>query len=94
VSEPNNRNNLSKSVDLRRSREEHWRHTGERPVWRNLSLIGALGWLIVAPILLGALLGHWLDQRLGGHVFWTVSLIFAGAALGFYLAWRRIEREQ
>ena len=56
--------------------------------------VGALGWLIVAPILLGALLGRWLDDLLGQGVFWTGSFIFVGAAIGFYLAWRRMESER
>jgi len=94
MSEPNNNNHLHESVEVRRSREEHWRRTGERPVWRNLSMIGALGWLIVVPILLGAFIGRWLDRALSQNVFWTGSLIFVGAVVGFYLAWQRIEKER
>lgn len=94
MSEPNNHNGMHESVEVRRAREEHWRLTGERPVWRNLSMIGMLGWLIVTPILLGALLGHWLDQAFGKAVFWTGSLIFLGAVIGFYMAWQRIEKER
>lgn len=86
------RNRLSETVETRRRREA--RDMGERPVWQNLSMIGALGWLIVTPILLGALLGRWLDKATGQDVFWTGSLIFAGSVLGFYLAWRRMESER
>ena len=35
----------------------------ERSIWQNLSMIGALGWLIVTPILLGILAGRWLASR-------------------------------
>lgn len=93
MSEPNH-NHLSQSVEERRAREEHWRVTGERPIWRNFSMIGALGWLFVTPILLGAFIGRWLDHTLDSGVFWTGSLIFAGAVLGYYLAWQRIEKER
>ncbi len=94
MSEPNGNNHLHQSVELRREREAEWHATGERPVWRNLSMIGALGWLIVTPILLGALLGRFLDGSFGKGVFWTGSLIFLGAVIGFYLAWRRMVSER
>jgi ATP synthase protein I len=94
VSDSNNHNGMHESVEVRRAREEHWRRTGERPVWRNLSMIGALGWLIVTPILLGAFIGRWLDHVFGKEVFWTGSLIFLGAVVGFYMAWQRIEKER
>jgi ATP synthase protein I len=89
-----NHNHLHRSVEVRRSREEKWRATGERPVWRNLSMIGALGWLIVVPMLAGAALGRWLDHVFAQNVFWTGSLIFLGAVIGFALAWQRIEKER
>ena len=88
------RDDLRQSVDLRQQREQRWRREGERPLWRNLSMIGALGWLIVVPTLIGALAGHWLDGKMGGGIFWTGGLIFAGAALGLSMAWRRIKREE
>lgn len=88
-----NGDHLHRSVELRREREAAWRKKGERPVWRNLSMIGALGWLIVTPILLGALAGRFLDTRFGQGVFWTGSLIFLGAVIGFWLAWRRMVSE-
>jgi ATP synthase protein I len=93
MNEPNG-NHLHQSVEVRRDREAEWRAVGERPVWRNFSMIGALGWLIVTPILLGALLGRWLDDAFGQGVFWTGGLIFLGAVIGFYLAWRRMVGER
>ena len=94
MSEPSDHNHLHRSVEIRREREAEWRATGERPVWRNFSMIGALGWLIVTPMLLGALLGHLLDAEFGQGVFWTGSLIFLGAVIGFYFAWRRMMSER
>jgi ATP synthase protein I len=91
----NDKNNgLYGSVETRAERERRWAREGERPLWRNLSMIGALGWLIVTPTLIGALLGRWLDETYGRGVFWTGSLIFAGAAVGFYLAWQKIESDR
>lgn len=84
---------MHKAVELRKEREEKWRQTGERPLWRNLSMIGAYGWLIVAPTLLGVAAGRWLDVQLDSGIFWSGALIMLGAALGSYLVWQRMERD-
>ena len=94
---PNGNHNghqMAEPVRRRRERRERWVKDGERPAGRNLALIGALGWLVVAPTLAGLAMGRWLDGLAGGGVFWTASLIFAGVALGGWLAWKRIEQER
>jgi ATP synthase protein I len=88
-----NNREMESAVKLRRQREELWRRTGERSLWQNVSMIGALGWLIVTPTLLGVLIGRWLDVRFGTGIFWSGALIMLGAAFGGYLAWQRIEKE-
>ncbi len=84
---------LTRSVEEREEREDRWKREGERPIWRNLSMLGSFGWLIVVPILIGALLGSWLDSKAGSGVFWSGSFIFAGAVIGFSMVWRRIKHE-
>ncbi|MEG6508970.1 AtpZ/AtpI family protein [Methyloligella sp. 2.7D] len=86
-------NGLYRSVERRTERRARWEREGERPLWQNLSMIGAFGWLVVAPAVLGALLGRWLDKMFDQGVFWTGSLIFLGAGLGFYLVWQRIRND-
>jgi ATP synthase protein I len=83
---------MRRAVDLRRQRSDRWREEGERPLWLNLSMIGALGWLIVVPTLLGVLIGRWLDAWLGTGITFTGALIFVGVAFGGYLAWHRMTR--
>ena len=84
---------MEEAVSLRQRRHAEWQRTGERPPWRNLSLIGAIGWLIVVPVLLGVLLGRWLDAYFGSGIFWSGALIILGAAVGSYLAWQRVTEE-
>lgn len=93
--EANDRNHraLQEAIRLRQRRSEQWEKEGERPLWRNLSMIGALGWLIVAPTLLGVVAGRWLDGWLGTGILFTGALIFVGVALGCYLAWERVRKE-
>ena len=77
----------------RRRRHPRWQAEGERPLGRNLAMIGFLGWVIVTPTLLGILAGRWLDQRVGTGITFAGGLLVAGLALGCWLAWVRIHRE-
>jgi ATP synthase protein I len=85
---------MREAVRLREERLARWEKTGERPLWRNLSMVGALGWLIVTPTLLGILIGRWLDVRFGTGIFWSGAMIMLGAAFGGYLAWQRIHTDE
>lgn len=92
---PNNdgQEKMHRAVRLREERSEKWMREGERPLWQNLSMIGALGWLIVTPTLIGVLLGRWLDGHFKSGIFWSGALIFLGVSIGSYLAWQRIKKE-
>lgn len=95
MTEPNHegREEMKKAVDLRQSRRETWTREGERPLWKNLSMVGALGWLIVLPTVLGVFLGRWLDGLAGTDVTFSGGLTFLGACFGFYLAWKRMNED-
>jgi ATP synthase protein I len=85
---------LARSVGRRAARRALWLTHGERSLARNLAMIGALGWLIVTPTLVGVFLGRWLDHRFASGIFWTGALLMVGVALGCVIAWRRIEEVQ
>ena len=84
---------MQRAIRLSEQRHEQWKKVGERSLWQNLSMVGALGWLIVTPILLGVLIGRWLDSTFQTSVFFSGSLIFLGVVLGCYLAWQRVNKE-
>ena len=84
---------LDEAVRLRRRRHELWQREGERSIGQNLAMIGALGWTIVTPTLIGIFAGRWLDRVSGSTIFWTLGLLVAGLAVGCVLAWKRIFRE-
>lgn len=86
-------NHMREAVRLRQERSRRWAEEGERPLWKNLSMVGALGWLIVVPTLLGVLIGRWLDHTFGTGTLFTGALIFVGVSLGGSMAWRRINSE-
>ncbi len=92
---PNNQGHdeMQKAVGLRDRRRKQWKKEGERSLWKNLSMVGALGWLIVTPTLLGVLIGRWLDGLFETGIFFSGALVFLGITLGCYLAWQRVSKE-
>ena len=73
---------------IRKGKEE----TGQS-FWTYVGLIGAVGWGIVLPIVLGVLLGFWIDRKLGGGSMWTLILLLVGVAIGCVNGWRTITEE-
>jgi ATP synthase protein I len=76
-----------------RRQAERVRSARRLTVWRGLSLIGAVGWMVSVPAVLGALAGRWLDARFASGIFWTLSLLVLGLILGCASAWRHVRRE-
>jgi ATP synthase protein I len=89
----NGHEKMRQAVDLREKRRERWKEEGERSLWQNLSMIGALGWLIITPTLIGVLLGRWLDRTFDTGIFFSGACIFLGVSVGCYLAWQRVNKE-
>ena len=58
-----------------------------------LAAVGAVGWMVSLPAVLGALAGRWLDVRFASGIFWTLSLLVGGLFLGCATAWRHVRQE-
>lgn len=93
TNEPDHPERLDEAVRKRRERRARWQREGERSLGENLAMMGALGWAIVTPTLVGMFAGRWLDQAFGSGVFWTLGLLFMGLAIGCMLAWKRMHHE-
>ncbi|RME99436.1 MAG: AtpZ/AtpI family protein [Alphaproteobacteria bacterium] len=87
------RRDIEEAVKRHRTRRAARSAEGERPLWRDLSMIGALGWLIVLPALAGVFTGRWVDTLLGSGVTFSTALTLAGVCLGFWMAWKRMHAE-
>ncbi len=61
--------------------------------WQGLGLVGSVGWMVVLPALLGAYVGRRIDRHWETGIFWTLSLLFIGLALGCISAWRHVHQE-
>jgi ATP synthase protein I len=74
-------------------RDRKAREDREPTIATRLGQIGVLGWAIVAPILLGVVVGRWLDWTFKSGIFFTAPLIMLGAAAGMWTAWRWMHRQ-
>lgn len=81
--------------------EEHRTITGQQQSdpapsrsrgWVSGLWIIPLGWELAVPIVAGAVLGHWLDNRYQSSPAWTILLLFLGTAAGFYNVWSLVRR--
>jgi ATP synthase protein I len=82
---------LQNAVRTRRQRRELWQREGERSIAENLAMIGVLGWTVVIPTLIGIFVGRWLDRTFDTGIFWTLSLLVFGLAIGCMLGWKRMQ---
>lgn len=76
------------SVRKRIRRLKHAHHEDKPSVSRQIGQIGVLGWMIVVPMLLGLLLGRWIDHHFGLGIVASGALLGVGAVFGFWSAWR------
>ncbi|MEZ6186818.1 MAG: AtpZ/AtpI family protein [Planctomycetota bacterium] len=81
---------LAQRVSRYQRREARAREQSVGSVWRTIGQVGALGWLIALPLVVGAWLGHLLDRELEGGVTFSLGGLALGLALGVYFLWRTI----
>jgi len=90
---PSNHKSMRRKIRVHRGRKELWEDKGERSLGQNLAMIGALGWLIVIPALVGIFLGRWLDRLAATGIMWAAALLFLGVIGGCVMAWKRIHHD-
>jgi ATP synthase protein I len=93
MSEPDDDDPLLRNVRLRSQRRDRAQREGEPSTMKRLAEIGVLGWMIVVPVLVGLFIGRWLDAATQLHLLFTTVLIIAGFVLGFWSAWRWMNRQ-
>jgi ATP synthase protein I len=80
-------------VRQQREREREWQREGEPSMARYVGQIGVLGWIIVAPTLIGLFIGRWLDQSFDTGIFWSAPLMGIGLILGCWSAWKWMHKQ-
>jgi ATP synthase protein I len=91
--EPGPPNGMAEAARKEKNRRMRWRTEGEPSVMRFVGQVGVLGWIIVAPTLLGLFVGRWLDRSFGTGIFWSAALLVLGVTLGFWSGWRWMHRQ-
>lgn len=84
---------MADAVRKQEERRQRWLTEGEPSVMRFAGQIGVLGWIIVAPTLIGLFIGRWLDHAFGTGIFWSAALLTLGVTAGFWSAWRWMHRQ-
>ena len=87
------RDRFDETVTRKERRKVRARRDDDRSVWFFLGMMGVAGWSVAIPTLVGALIGVWLDRRLGGRISWTLTGLLIGVTVGCLTAWYWIKRE-
>lgn len=90
--EPAAPDGLADAVRTQRKRQR-WSKEGEPSIVRFVGQIGVLGWIIVAPTLIGLFMGRWLDHKFSTGIFWSAPLLLLGVVIGYWSAWRWMHRQ-
>jgi ATP synthase protein I len=84
---------LASEIKAKAARKLKARRNSTQGVWFGLGMMGLIGWSVVIPTLLGALIGLWLDKRSQGNYVWTLTLLVAGLSIGCFNAWHWVAKE-
>lgn len=58
--------------------------------WRSLSLAWELGYLIAIPMVILALLGRWLDKKLGTSPLLLIGGLLFSISISSYLVYKKV----
>ncbi|MEJ2695369.1 MAG: AtpZ/AtpI family protein [Candidatus Sulfobium sp.] len=73
--------------ELRKARKEKSRF------WHYAQMLGVGGWLFVIPVVAGAYIGRYIDEKTRGDTSWTITFIIIGIAVGIYNIWYFLLRD-
>jgi ATP synthase protein I len=90
---PGKEDDIAAAVRQQRDRRRDWVREGEPSMARFVGQIGVLGWIIVAPTLIGLFIGRWLDHKFGTGIFWSAPLLLVGVVIGCWSAWQWMHRQ-
>lgn len=84
---------MAEAARKRHERRKHWATEGQTSVIRFVGQIGVLGWIIVAPTLIGLFIGRLLDRTFSTGIFWSAPLLVLGVVIGCWSGWRWMQMQ-
>ena len=84
---------FGQEVGRKATRKMRARKGTDKGAWFWLGMFGLVGWSVAVPTVIGIAAGVWLDHKFPGRVSWTLTLLFAGVALGCFNAWYWVKQE-
>jgi ATP synthase protein I len=84
---------LSHMIQAKENRKIKEKQKSKHGFWYGLGMFGLVGWSVVVPTLLGAMLGRWMDRQMEGTQSWTLTFLLAGLIFGCWIAWLWLSKE-
>lgn len=72
------------------SKKEPPKRTGKAAGLEALALCSQLGLTLATPIVFGAVLGHWIDNKLGTRMLFLIILLIFGVFAGLMGAYNQV----
>lgn len=88
------RKRFADKVGIKEARRIKGRDDKGKGLWFGLGMMGAIGWSIAVPTLIGVVIGIWMDEIMPGRISWTLTFLFVGLISGCINVWFFIRREQ
>ncbi len=92
--EETDRSGFAERIGAKETRKMKARRVKARGVWLGLGMMGAIGWSVAIPTLIGVAFGVWLDIKYPGRISWTLTFLSIGLFVGCANAWYWVKREQ
>ena len=88
------RRDFSRQIRAKQRRKLEARKDNGRDIWFGLGMFGLIGWSVALPIVLGVVLGVWIDSRWPSRFSWTLMLLVLGVVLGCLNGWYWVNRQR
>jgi len=83
------KNSFLDDIDKKASWMQKWRKKGI--LWETVIVIGAVGWMIALPMVIGGYIGRYIDNNLSSStdsISWSITFIVLGLFVALYSVWR------
>ncbi len=91
--EPGPPNGMAEAARKEEDRRAPRRTEGEQSVMRFVGQSRRFGLDRRRPDVVWPFAGRWLDRSFGTGIFWSAALLVLGVTVGFWSAWRWMQRQ-